>query len=398
MKLQNFHINLKILSFEKTLRANAIEKLSIFADQLGAMITLILIGLVFLCVLCWCWSERCYLYWHFQNVPYVTTPFSYFYGNIVKSTHVALQYGHLIKAHRSENQSILGIYTLLLKPTLLIYDLGLIRQVLVKDFNHFQDRGMFYNERDDPPSAILGTLDHDKWKAIRPKLTPAFSPAKIRGMFPIMKTIGDRLIDGLKHIAKYENQVEIRDIIGRLTLDVIGTVAIGIDCKCLGASNTQILEMLQKAMKSHSSFLSSLFTSSFPKLARSLRHRKHPKEVSDFFIDIVKQTIKHRQENEAERNDYMQLLIDSGLTPNQIAAITFDFLSAGYSDTTNTLVYCLFELSLPENEEIQTKARKEIESVLQQRDGELAPNTLDKMNYIKLIINGKLCEFRLTLA
>ncbi|XP_041565804.1 LOW QUALITY PROTEIN: cytochrome P450 6a13 [Drosophila elegans] len=47
------------------------------------------------------------------------------------------------------------------KRTAMITDLDLIKQVLIKDFHHFQDRGLFNNTRDDPLTGHLLTLEGD---------------------------------------------------------------------------------------------------------------------------------------------------------------------------------------------------------------------------------------------
>lgn len=153
--------------------------------------------------------------------------------------------------------------------------------------------------------------------------------------------------------------------------------------------------MAQKAMQPHLRFPWNILTNSYPKLARFLRMRKHSKEVSDFFVNVVQQTIQFRAENDENRMDYMQLLIDSGLASNQIAALAFDFLSAGYADSTSTLSYCLYELALPENKNIQDKARHEIESVLDlEENGELTYGVLQKMVYCAQIIDGNFGQFK----
>lgn len=45
------------------------------------------------------------------------------------------------------------------KPTAIIMDLNLIKQVLIKDFHHFQYHGLFNNHQDDPLTGHLLTLE-----------------------------------------------------------------------------------------------------------------------------------------------------------------------------------------------------------------------------------------------
>ncbi|XP_055314194.1 probable cytochrome P450 6a20 [Sitodiplosis mosellana] len=333
-----------------------------------------------------------YSYWRRHNIPFVPLKFPYIFGNVTKEKHQALQFTDFYKSHRSRahdmNRPIIGVY-MFLDPSVLIVDLELMRSILTENFAHFQNRGMFYNDRDDPLSAILGTLNHEKWRPLRTKLTPAFTPSKIKDMFPIMKTVGDELVKGLNEIIAIDNQVEIRKLFSRFTTDVIGKVAIGIQCNTLNRS-TQLREMAKKAMEPYLKFPWNHLTIAHPDLARFLGIRKHSKEVSDFFVNVVEQTIQYRMENDERRNDYMQLLIDSGLSTKEIAALAFDLLSAGYADSTSTLAYCLYELALPNNKHIQHKARKEIQSVLGEHNGQLTYEVLNKMIYCRQIINETL--------
>lgn len=331
-----------------------------------------------------------YWYWRHRNVPSVALKFPYIFGNVSREKHQAIQFTDFYKehcsmyAHDTKNHPIIGIY-MFLEPSVLIVDLELIKCVLTDKFSHFQNRGMYYNERDDPLSAILGTLNHEKWKPLRKQLSPAFTRAKIKEMFETMKTVGDELVKGLDEIIINGNQVEIRKLFSRFTIDVIGKVAIGIQCDTLNKS-TLLGEMAKKAMQPYLNFPWNHLTIAHPDFARFLRIRKHPKEVSDFFVDIIEQTIQYRKENNETRNDYLQLLIDSGLNTNEIAALAFDLLSAGYADSTSTLAYCLYELS--NNEPIQIKARKEIQSVSTENNGQLTYEVLYKMTYCKQIIKG----------
>ncbi|XP_031639959.1 probable cytochrome P450 6a20, partial [Contarinia nasturtii] len=334
-------------------------------------------------VIGFCYLTVQFSYWWRKKVPFVGLKFPFIFGSISLDKHLALQFADFYQSNRRD-QPIIGFF-LMDKPCCLMIDrlMNVTRCILTEDFKYFRNRCMYNNEKDDPLSVILGSLEHDKWKQLRPKLTPAFTSAKMKRIFPIMCAVGDKLVDGLKKkIISTKNQVEIRDSFSQFATNVIGTVAIGIEF------GTKSQEMAKKAMKPHLSHWKKLLTIAHPNFARLFRIRKHSKEVSDFFMNVFQQEIERRQKSQTNvpRNDYLQILIESELTTQEISAFAYDLLSAGYGDSTATLSYCLYELSLPENKNIQEKARTEISSILEQHNGLLTYDALNEMVYCKQII------------
>ena len=61
-----------------------------------------------------------------------------------------------------------------LSPTLVAIDPELIKNILVRDFSSFHDRGIYFNKKDDPLTANLLTLEGAEWRERRAKLTPIF--------------------------------------------------------------------------------------------------------------------------------------------------------------------------------------------------------------------------------
>lgn len=55
-----------------------------------------------------------------------------------------------------------GFY-LLQSPRLIIMDLDLIKNILIKDFHNFVDRGVYNNAEDDPLSAHLFAIEGNDW-------------------------------------------------------------------------------------------------------------------------------------------------------------------------------------------------------------------------------------------
>lgn len=232
---------------------------------------------------------------------------------------------------------IVGLY-FYLTPVVLAVDLDLIRNILIADFQHFQDRGLFYNERFDPLSANLLRIEHAKWKPLRSKLSPTFSTGKVKFMFKIMMTVADELVKCLSEFIKTEPDVEVYEWLGRFTTDIIGTCAFGIECNCLKDPDTTFRKMGKKASTlPKQSVIVEILLSSFKTFAKSIGVRVQYKDVSDFFLNIVQETIAHREKLNIERNDFMSLLIKlknsdkdaEKLTVNEIAAQIMDFFFAG---------------------------------------------------------------------
>jgi len=63
--------------------------------------------------------------------------------------------------------------------------------------------------------------------------------------------------------------------------------------------------------------------------------------------------------------------------------------AAGFETTSTTLSYCFYELAL--NIHIQDKVRQEIQLNLSKNDGQIDNEFLMCLNYLDMVIAGKLC-------
>lgn len=177
----------------------------------------------------------------------------------------------------------------------------------------------------------------------------------------------------------------------RFTTDVIGTCAFGIECNSLENPDVEFRTYGRKIFTSRSP-IKETFLRSFPRLGRTLRMRKFPKDMSAFFTKIVTETIELREKNNIQRNDFMNLLIElknknNSLTIDEIVAETFIFFVAGFDTSSAALGYCMHELA--HNLYIQQKARDEIGAVLSRYDGELTYEGTIEMHYLDQVIKGE---------
>lgn len=169
----------------------------------------------------WIYFKYKFSYWRNLGVPFIEPRIPY--GNIqgrkrrFHSSQIFRRFYDEIK----KKGKFGGIY-FFTKPTLIITDLDLIKTILIKDFQYFHDRGMYYNVKDDPLSGHLLNLEGDKWKKLREKLSPTFSSGKMKYMLPTIVQVGERLERFMNKTIETNQEPEIKGILARFTTDIIG--------------------------------------------------------------------------------------------------------------------------------------------------------------------------------
>ncbi|EDW74918.2 uncharacterized protein Dwil_GK19088 [Drosophila willistoni] len=284
-----------------------------------------------------------------------------------------------------------------MSPNTVLFDLDLIKQVMIKDFQNFANRGNYYNEADDPITAHLFNLDGQKWRNMRTKLTPTFTALKMHQMLPIVVQISDRLVqllgkevDQVKASSKNgEASIEIKDWLARFTTDGIGSCAFGLDCNSLEDPNAEFRAVSRRLFTERrlNPIIMGLLNA-YPSIGRKLHIKVAPKFASDFYTRVVKESIDYRDKNNVKRNDFLNILMemregkDGGLTFNQILAQAFVFLLAGFETSSSTMGFALYELAT--NQDVQDKAREEVKQVLA-KHGELNYEAIKELKYMQQV-------------
>lgn len=334
----------------------------------------------------------------FEGIPHEKPSIPY--GNAKgfgKTLHRALFAKKFYDKFKSTGAKLCGVH-IFARPVAILMDLELIKTVMVKDFANFNERGLYYNEEDDPLSAHLFALDNEKWRKLRTKLTPAFTCGKMKLMFPTIVNIAEQMRECLLESVHRDQQIDMREILFRFTTDVIGTCAYGIECNSLKNPDAEFRYYGRKIFgKPRHSDLFLAFLNGFKNTSRKLRVKSIPDEVSNFFMKVVLDTVEHRERNNVNRNDFMDLLIklkngsddkEKAVTPNEIAAQAYVFFLAGFDTSTSMMAFCLYELAL--NPEIQDKARRAIQEAYDRHDGPLTHDMTMDMPYIDQVLEGNL--------
>lgn len=352
-------------------------------------------------------------YWTRQGIPQKTPEL--FFGNARRLILKQLSFGDTFQEIYQHFRSLgvpFGGFYIALKKELMVIDLDMVKQVMIKDFHHFTDRGGFVDEKNDPLTGNLFSLQGTKWKILRGKLTPTFTSGKMKMMF-------QTLVDTSKNLDRVlENEifepVEIKEILARFTTDVIGSCAFGIECNCLDNPNTEFRKYGSLSFEPKGfDVLRQTLNMTAPWLMKYLGMRGINKNITNFFLNLVRETVSFRESNNIYRKDFMHLLIqlknqgklladtdaifdkrtnriaqnNMNLTVEEIAAQSFVFFLAGFETSSTTMTFCLYELAT--NQEIQERLRGEVLETLKKYGGELTYEAIMEMTYMEKVILGK---------
>ncbi|XP_037947258.1 cytochrome P450 6a9-like isoform X2 [Teleopsis dalmanni] len=286
------------------------------------------------------------------------------------------------------------------RPGVFLLDMELIKNVLIKDFNNFTNRGFYTNKKDDPLTGILFLLEGHSWKFMRTKISPTFTSGKMKFMFPTVISVGQEFVKVFGEMLQQQAVIEVKELLARFTIDVIGNCGFGIDCCSLRDPKAEFLIMGRKSLvEFRYGRIGSAFNSAFPNLARKFHMKITPAYIEEFFMRTVRETVEYREKHNIRRNDFMDLLLDlknnklvksenddelRNLTFDELVAQIFLFFVAGFETSSTTMGFALYELA--KHEEIQERVRKEISDVLDNYKQELTYEAIKDMTFLNQVI------------
>jgi cytochrome P450 family 6 len=287
------------------------------------------IFLIFLSVYFWFLYK--FSFWKQLGFPYVSGHFPLGSGRDVGSReHLCDFFKREYERLKSDGPAF-GVY-FMAKPVLVPTDPELIRDIFVRNFETFHERGLTFCEKADPLSQYLFFKNGQQWKDLRAKLSPTFTSGRMKMMFPNVVRSTDRMIN---YLCDKTAPLEMKEVFSSLSTEVIADVAFGLEINCIGNPNNEFRKMGNVVFEPTAlENMKLFFTMSFEKLSSYLGLGLNRQETIDFFMGIVRDALSYREKNKVERNDFLQLLInigksEEGMTFNEIAAASFGFFLAG---------------------------------------------------------------------
>lgn len=266
------------------------------------VLLVLVLGTIFL------FFRNIYSYWKRKGFPYIKPSIPF--GNISETAMRKMSLGACLhELYKKSTDPFVGIY-LFFRPALLIRDANLAKSILTSDFEHFYDRGVHCDEENDPLSATMFALTGQSWKKMRSALSPTFTSGKLKNMFPTIMETGIELQKYVEPMAEAGKSIELFELSARYTVDIIGSVFFGISVDTIHNPENKFRQIGRIAQGENISVaIRSVGLLLVPKLLQIARVGILPSFVAKFVINLVKDTIEHREKNSVTRNDFMQLLL-----------------------------------------------------------------------------------------
>ncbi|KAI4464051.1 cytochrome p450 [Holotrichia oblita] len=262
-------------------------------------------------------------------------------------------------------------------PILTIKDPEIIKQVTVKEFDHFLNHKSVVPDGIDPLwSKNLFALKDIEWREMRSTLSPSFTSSKMKVIFSLMTECADDYVDYfLKQ--KQPIEIELKDTTTRYTNDVIATAAFGIKCDSINERDNEFYLMGKKTTVL--SVLKLLLYSMAPGLSKKRR------KLDDSSTEVIDTGFATVQESSIHTNSTTPI---QEITDLDIAAQAMIFFFAGFDSVSVLMSFMGYELVA--NPDIQTRLQEEIDDTLKECKGKLTYEALLKMKYMDMVVSETL--------
>nr|CAI5827210.1 unnamed protein product [Callosobruchus analis] len=281
-------------------------------------------------------------------------------------------------------------------PYLVIKSPEIVKNVMVKDFQHFVDRTMALASHDVIQANMMFFQKGEEWKATRSKMTPVFTSGKLKAMCPMLADNGSRLVTYIKN---HHGKMDLEEMSTNYIADGIMRVFFGIEAHCMDGTNKELPQLLlqsqQPSLKVAISIFCYLYQHHFVdwfKLSFGLDL------LRDYCVEVFREALKARENSSIRVNDLIDIINDLKKSKEfaesfdfdgeKVLAQPFQFFIAGHITSTLALTHTLFELTI--NPEVQAKARKVAQEMLNDHGGITYDALMDKRYcYLDMVLDGK---------
>lgn len=258
--------------------------------------------------------QRHFSYFSKQNVKYVRgwPIFGSMFDMLARRDTMSGMFEKFYYAY--PNERFIGIFEMMAAPAYVIRDPELIKQISIKDFDHFVNHRASVDEKNDPLfSRALFQMQGDRWRDMRTTISPAFTASKMRPMLSLISNCAQNFSSFLLRASDGKPAVyDIGDLFSRYGSDSIATSVFGLEINSLQDRDNSFYKYgLRVSNFNGLQGLKFLGYSSFPWLMKFFKVSFISPESTKFFRDLVHGNMSFREKNNVvRRHDMINLLME----------------------------------------------------------------------------------------
>lgn len=200
-------------------------------------------------------------------------------------------------------QKLMGIYEFGGRPSYLIRNPDLIKQLMITDADHFSDNKLTF-END-----LLGHTSFGLQKSTN-ALSSALTGNKLRLMHSLMVKASEKFVNTVKDTDKTAKIFNCRHLFGRYATDTIAASALGIELNSLHDTNNDLFMAGRKLSEfNHFNALKFLANSSFPTAVKLVNAFVTEETHAKMLKKIAKDSIETRKEKKSSETILIDFLI-----------------------------------------------------------------------------------------
>lgn len=214
------------------------------------------------------------------------------------------------------NEAFVGFYEIGGSPSYLIRDIELIKQLAIKDFDHFVDHKMAIDHNIDPLfGRTMFAMRGQKWQKMRATLSPAFTGSKMRLMCSLISECAEQTCEQLqKEVGNGRGPKEynLADLFQRFANDAIATSAFGVQLNSMADKDNEFFKKGSVIANFDGvQGLKMLGFQSVPRLMGWLKIRFFTAKQTEYFRNLVHGNMGYREKNKIIRHDMIDLLMEA---------------------------------------------------------------------------------------
>lgn len=246
-------------------------------------------------------------------------------------------------------------------------------------------------------------------------LTPAFTLAKMRFMFQLIRECTERTVSYVDSHQESEKgfHFEALDFLSRFANDIIATTAFGLEVNSLKNPENEFYKhgRIISCLATVLFTLKFIMSNTLPWVMKALRITILDKNSVNYFRKIILDTLHDREQNKVVRPDLVHLLLEAkhkgrildeheteevferscksiDWTENDFVAQCLLFFMAGFETSSITMTFMSYELAV--NKDIQDILYQEISDTWKSL-GKNHPTyeDINKLKYLDMVLSGK---------